>query len=323
VGKLFALFAGVVLIIFLTLRISIAAWVSPSSTTDTPDRPSAAWILETTLTAVLLISTVALCGGLFVRARRRDREQARVENRTEISQLASGLAHEIRNTLNAMHSQIALLRKEIPSEAGAACQRTGQLERAVAEMEKFVNEFLAFARPARERLEEVNLAALIAELLNFIALDLEQGRVKTVTELASDLPPVYVHAGKLKRALLNLFINARQAMPDGGTLTVRAQRGKRGEVVIEVQDTGCGIPEEDRSRIFQTFFSTKPDGTGLGLAVVKQTVEDFGGRITFASEVGRGTTFHLSLPTAQRRRLTRRRPGRFFRRESVDGGKEG
>jgi len=279
-------------------------------------------MLDTALTAVLFLTTVTVCGGLVVRARRMGRERARVENRTEIDLLASGVAHEIRNTLNAMHSQIALLRKEIPPESGAACQRTGQLERAVAEMEEFVNEFLAFTRPARDRLEQVNLAALIAELLNFIALDLEQGQVTTVTELASDLPRVYVDAGKFKRVLLNLLINARQAMPNGGTLTLRANRGEHSEVVVEVQDTGCGIPDEDRPRIFQTFFSTKPDGTGLGLAVVKRTVEDFGGRMTFASQLGRGTTFRLFLPTAQRRRVMLNHLGYFSSQGSVDGARE-
>jgi signal transduction histidine kinase len=110
--------------------------------------------------------------------------------------------------------------------------------------------------------------------------------------------------------LLNLIINARQAMPEGGTLTVRARPSERGEVLLEVSDTGCGIPEEDRPRIFQTFFSTKPEGTGLGLAIVKRTIEDLGGRITFDSQVGRGTTFRIYLPPAQRRRVLLERQAR-------------
>jgi signal transduction histidine kinase len=299
-----ALLAGVVQVAFLTLRFSVAAWVWNRAPADTRAGLWVPWVLDTALTALLLIVAVAGCCWLTSRARRREREQARVEHLAEVGLLAGGLAHEIRNTLNAMHSQIALLRKQLPSQAGPACERTAQLERAVTELEQLVSDFLAFARPAKDQPRDVDLAGLILELLDFAALDLEQARVTAVTELAPDLPAVYVDPGKLKRALLNLVINARQAMPDGGTLTVRAWPEEPGQVLIEVRDTGCGIPEEDRPHIFQTFFSTKPGGTGLGLAVVKRTVEDFGGRVTFHSQVGRGTTFRVSLPTAQRRRVS-------------------
>lgn len=303
------LLAAAALAVFLALRITVTTWVCNRVSSDTHAGIQAPWLLDTVLTASLLIATVASCCWLTGRARRWEREQTRVEHLAEVGLLAGGLAHEIRNTLNAMHSQIALLRKQLPAEAAPACHRTGQLERAVAELEELVDEFLAFARPAKDRLEVVDLAGLIGGLLDFVSLDLEQGRVRAVTELASDLPPVYADAGKLKRALLNLFINARQAMPEGGTLTVSAAPGEPGEVVIDVRDTGCGIPEEDRPRIFQSFFSTKPGGTGLGLAVVKRTVEDFGGRVRFDSQLGRGTTFRISLPTAERRRVSLERQG--------------
>jgi signal transduction histidine kinase len=148
----------------------------------------------------------------------------------------------------------------------------------------------------------VELASLVREVLDFVALDLEQGRVRVVEEFTPALPSVYVDRGKLKRAVLNLVINARQAMPDGGQLTVRIRTAKRGSVCLEVSDTGCGIPEEERARIFQPFFSTKPGGLGLGLAVVKRTIEDFRGRVRFASRAGEGTTFRIFLPPADRQR---------------------
>ncbi len=298
-----ALFAGAVVATFLLLRVCLTSWACNLAAADTRTELLTPWALDTIGTALLLVAAVAGCCWLTGRVRRQEREQARVEHLAEVGLLAGGLAHEIRNTLNAMHSQIGLLRKQLAAEAGpVCCQRTGQLERAVAELEQLVSDFLTFARPAKDQLEEVDLEALIRGVLDFAALDLEQGRVKVVTELDPALPPVYADAGKLRRALLNLIINARQAMPEGGTLTVLAHPAGRGEVVIEVRDTGCGIPEEDRPRIFQTFFSTKPEGTGLGLAVVKRTIEDCGGRVTFASEVGRGTTFRIYLPTAERRR---------------------
>lgn len=298
------LLAGTALAALLTLRITVAAWVYNQAPATMHAEFLAPWLLETALTAALFIATIAGCYCLTSRARRREREQLHVEHLAEVGFLAGGLAHEIRNTLNAMHSQVALLRKHLPPEIEFAHHRTGQLERAVVELEELVGDFLAFARPAKDQLEEVDLAGLIGGLLDFASLDLEQSHVTAETKLAPELPHVYVDASKLKRALLNLLINARQAMPEGGTLTVGAAPGEPGEVVIEVRDTGCGIPEEDRPHIFQSFFSTKPGGTGLGLAVVKRTVEDFGGRVTFDSTAGCGTTFRISLPIAERRRIT-------------------
>jgi signal transduction histidine kinase len=299
-----ALLAGAVVAAFFLLRVGVTSWACKLAPADTRTELLAPWALDTVGTTLLLVAAVAGCCWLPGRARRQEREQARVEHLAEVGLLAGGLAHEIRNTLNAMHSQIGLLRKQLPPEAGSARQRTAQLERAAAELEQLVSDFLAFARPAKDQLEDVDLRAVIRGVLDFAALDLEQARVNVVTELDPELPPVHADAGKLRRAVLNLIINARQAMPDGGTLTVRAEPGGRHGVLIEVRDTGCGIPEEDRPRIFQTFFSTKPEGTGLGLAVVKRTVEDCGGWITFDSEVGRGTAFRISLPTAERRRIT-------------------
>jgi signal transduction histidine kinase len=302
-GRLLALFAGAALTALFIVRVGVFTWAC----TRVPDNTRAGlmlpWLVDTALTATILIAVFVGCWWLTCRARCRERAEAHAEHLAEIGLLAGGLAHEIGNTLNAMHSQIALLRKELPPEAGTACQRTGKLERAVTELEELVEEFLTFARPAKDQLGEVDLAELIAGLLDFVALDLEQSRVTARSELGPDLMPVYVDAGKFKRALLNLLINARQAMPEGGTLTVRA-RQEPGQIVIEVHDTGRGIAEEERPRVFQSFFSTKPDGTGLGLAVVKRTVEDCGGLVTFDSEVGRGTTFRIFLPTAERRRMT-------------------
>lgn len=286
--------AGAALALLLFLR-TLALLAGPQPPEDVPWLPG--WALETAGLALLMLATVAACGWWADRLRRRERAQERAAHRTEMGLLAGGLAHELRNTLNAMHSQLALLRKHLATgAAGQALRRTDQLERAVTDLEGLVGEFLTFARPAQDQLEDVDVAALVHDVLDFVALDLEQAQVTLVTEIAPALPPLRADAGKLERALLNLVINARQAMPAGGTLTVRARPTERGEVLIEVQDTGCGIPEEDWPRVFQSFFSTKPGGIGLGLAIVRRTIEDLGGRIRFTSQVGQGTTFHITLP---------------------------
>lgn len=290
------------LAVIIILRLFFLIWAWEQS----PTTNRSLWLIETVAISVVLSGSVAACGWLMNRLRRQDREESRLAHLAEIGLMASGLAHEIRNTLNAMHSHLALLRKNLSGEGrgdSPAWRRIGQLEHALKDMEELVSDFLAYARPAQDRLEAIDVAELLRGVSDFIALDLEQSRVKLVTEYQASLPPVHADATKLKRAVLNLMVNARQAMPDGGTLTVRLRAIERNEIVIEIQDTGCGIPEKERPRIFETFFSTKPGGSGLGLAVVRRTVEDCGGRISFDSEVGRGTTFRIQLPAARSRRV--------------------
>jgi two-component system NtrC family sensor kinase len=165
-----------------------------------------------------------------------------------------------------------------------------------------LNEYLVIASPEPNDWQEFQLPALVDEVIRFAGLDLEQAGVSCRREIPAELPSVLVDAGKLKRAILNLIVNGRQALEKGGELTVRARARPRGWIVIEVTDNGCGIPDEERSRIFEPFFSTKPDGLGLGLLVVQRIVSDLRGRLEFESESGRGTTFRITLPTARRLR---------------------
>src|SRR5262249_45326395 len=161
---------------------------------------------------------------------------------------------EIRNTLNAMNTHIALLRKQTSQLTDSPVpRRIDQLERTVGSLDELLHEFLAVARPAQDQPQEAAPEQLAREVLEFVGFDLESSRVRVETDFAPDVPRVLVDPAKLKRALLNLVINARQAMPEGGVLTLRVAPDAGG-VVIEVTDTGCGIPEEQQERIFQTFF---------------------------------------------------------------------
>jgi signal transduction histidine kinase len=236
--------------------------------------------------------------------------QQELRQLAQIGVLSSGLAHEVRNYLNAMQAQIALLRKLAGPDAVEIQGRIEKLERNVASLEQFLTDFLSFARPQKNRLEESDPVTLVREVMEFVQLGMERAGVEMRLEATQTLPLVSVDKGKLKRAILNLMINARQAMPGGGRLTLRLWPGW-GNVCIEVEDTGCGIPAEVQHRVFETFFSTKSEGSGLGLAVVRRTVEDMGGTVRFHSELGRGTTFSLVLPTAARSRssLVRRQGG--------------
>jgi signal transduction histidine kinase len=264
----------------------------------------ALWVEVATGAIVLAIGGAAALH--LVRRDRFARERSRLEHLAQVGVLSGGLAHEIRNYTNAMQAYLGLLRKSVVCDPQKSLRHIEKLEETAVGLEEFLNEFLAFARPVRDQLEEVDPGEVVAQVVDFAAMDLEQAGVEVVLEIQPALPRVYVDKAKLKRAVLNLVVNSRQAMPAGGKLVLRVGRsGAR--VWIEVEDTGCGIPREEQGRVFETFFSTKPEGTGLGLAIVKRTIEDLGGTVAFRSEPGQGTTFRIVLPVAERYRETLRR----------------
>lgn len=305
VRRQIAVFIGAAsLAVGIGLQIAIAAWAWWQATPKYQAELLRVALFDGVACLLIILGAIVGCRYLILSIRQQDQRQSRLTHLADLGILAGGLAHEIRNTLNAMHSQIALLRKQIAQGDVRLAQRAATLERAVVELEELVSQFLAFARPAKDQLQEVDLRQLIREVVDFAALDLEQGQITVILDLASDLPAVQGDPSKLKRALLNLVINARQAMPDGGRLTIVTRSSHR-DILISVSDTGIGIPEENKHHIFETFFSTKPEGTGLGLAIVKRTAEDLGGRIEFDSKLGQGTTFRLYLPAGSRLQVNR------------------
>lgn len=293
------LLLGGVIAALLAARLAASVWLRRGDPVEIHQSVLGFLWAEFAIAAAILV----ICGAVILRFFRKDRDRAREHSRLEhlaqVGVLSSGLAHEIRNYTNAMQAYLGLLRKSAGCDPEKSLRHIEKLEETAVGLENFLNEFLTFARPARDHLEEADPGALVDEVLEFAALDLEQAGVEVVRETAPLLPPVYVDKAKFKRAVLNLLVNARQAMPEGGRLFLRI--GKAGERVwIEVEDTGCGIRPEDQKHIFETFYSTKPDGTGLGLAIVRRTIEDLGGTISFRSESGRGTAFRIALPLAER-----------------------
>ncbi len=229
--------------------------------------------------------------------------------RTEAAELwASGLSHKIRNSLNAMRTHIALLEKFTAARAEPqTVAQLHKLEESVIRLEEILHEFMDFAGPSANSWEAVKVESVIREVLQFLAADLESAQIRVVEEMTLSSAEVLVDRKRLKQALLNLIVNARQAMPEGGNLTVCASLAKPSRVVIEIGDSGPGIAASDQPQIFQPFFTTRPAGIGLGLAIVKRIVEDFHSQIRFASKPGQGTTFVLSLPTARREQARRAR----------------
>jgi signal transduction histidine kinase len=229
-------------------------------------------------------------------------EQSRLaaERRSYVGLLASGLAHEIRNPLNAMNMNLQMLEEELESVPGVDAADWGELltstKSEIKRLERLVNNFLAYARPAEPRFDPRDLNVVLQEVAKFLQADFRQSAVNLVLELEPLLPTVEIDVTQLKQALMNLLVNARQVLRSGGTVILRSSAGSAGEVVVEVEDDGPGIAPEDREKIFQVFYSNRGGGTGLGLPIARQIVERHGGTLEVEGGRERGTIFRIRIP---------------------------
>jgi hypothetical protein len=228
------------------------------------------------------------------------------EKRVEIGQLASGLAHEIKNPLNALSLGLDVLkRRHRPADEEAAAAYAGRIETLREEINRLatlINNFLAFGRPLTLTPAPVNVAALLDGTLADLAETAERAGVTVERRIAAAIPPVPADASLLKSVLWNLLQNAVQAMErSGGTLTVSAALESRPTgraLVVVVEDTGPGIEPADVPRLFEPYFSRREGGVGLGLAMVKRIVEEHGGRVEAGprTDGGPGARFTITLP---------------------------
>jgi two-component system sensor histidine kinase PilS (NtrC family) len=243
-------------------------------------------------------------------------ELRRHERLAGIGQLAADLAHEIRNPLAAISGSIQILEGSASGDESDESQRLMNIVvRETDRLNALITDFLHFARPAPAKPEPIAIAAVLADMAQIF-----ESVLPVSVQLEVEAPPdlrVVADDRQLRQALWNLFLNAVQAMPDGGRLEIRARRcspqagsgERRNEfeegsnwVEIRVADSGAGSPEDVLERIFDPDFTTKKEGTGLGLATVHRIVEGNGGHVTVESAVGRGTRFCLLMPSAERNR---------------------
>src|SRR5947199_871348 len=225
--------------------------------------------------------------------------QLRVSERlAALGRITAGVAHEVKNPLTSMRLWLENLKESLSGESDGASQQAVQvLDKEIDRLDAVVKRFLDFTRPMDIRLEQTQLAELLKEVLEFARPQLQKSNIQLAQLLPIDVPEVYVDRALLKQAVLNLVLNAAEAMPNGGQLRlVLSRRGEMAE--ITVGDTGKGIPLENRQKIFQLFFTTRPGGSGIGLASTFRIVQLLNGSIDFTSEVGRGTTFRIELPLA-------------------------
>lgn len=211
-----------------------------------------------------------------------------------VGQLAAAVAHEINNPLYATRNALYLHTEDLPADLKEspflqmATEQLGRIAGIVARMREFY-------RPPREEQEPADINQLLAATLELASLSIRHTAISIIFTPAPDLPRVTCHADQLRQVFLNLILNAIEAMPEGGTLTLRTDGGPT-VALIEIRDTGVGIPDAVRARLFEPFFTTKATGTGLGLSVSAHIVAQHGGEITVDSAPGEGTTFHISLP---------------------------
>jgi PAS domain S-box-containing protein len=229
-----------------------------------------------------------------------EEQMSQTEKLTSLGLLAAGVAHEVNTPLAVISNYIQMLAKQMPD----GDPRHAIIEKIVKQTfraSEIVNNLLNFSRTGPSELSDVDVNHVVEETLALVAHPLKTSQIQVVKQLGSSLPPVRGSANKLQQVFLNLFLNARDAMPQGGMLEVRTAV-HNGSVEIEVVDTGNGISREHIHKIFDPFFTTKPGGrgTGLGLSVSYGIIKEHAGKIDVRSTPGRGTSFHVEFPAVRK-----------------------
>jgi signal transduction histidine kinase len=252
-----------------------------------------------------------------------DRESAEAESQLQamiryarklaaLGRLSAGVAHEVKNPLNAMMIHLELLRQQVapakaragavavaepPMDRAQAIQHVDVIAREIRRLDEVVQGFLKFARPEDLRLQPLALRPLLDEIVPIVQPEADRTGVQLVVD-CDGAPDVNGDPAMLRQAFLNLALNACQAMPNGGTLRIRCESARGRRVAIVFSDTGVGIAPADLQRIFDLYFTTKEKGSGIGLSMVYRTVQMHDGEIEVQSTPGAGTTFRLLFPQA-------------------------
>jgi two-component system NtrC family sensor kinase len=228
------------------------------------------------------------------------KQMTRADRLASIGEMAAGIAHEIKNPLAGIAGVIQVLRKE---HAGGDQNRVilDEVLVQVERMDKAVRNLLAFARPPEPKMTLADINELISRLLDFLAPQFARHSITVDRKLTKGLPRLTLDPDLMQQALINIALNAIQAMPEGGTFTVETRSIKpgghdAGSIEIRCSDSGKGISQENLSRIFSPFFTTRQQGTGLGLSITQRIIEQHGGEINVASSPEKGTSFTLSFP---------------------------
>jgi two-component system NtrC family sensor kinase len=228
----------------------------------------------------------------------RETQQALLQSEklAAMGRLTSQIAHELNSPMYGIMNTLELLKTEIPPES----KRRRILDLSLSETQRLtemLRNMLSFSKPEEEARKQIDVNELLEGILLMMEKQMREVSIQVETHLEEGLPKVMASTNQMRQVFLNMFKNAKEATSKGGTITVRTER-RESRVLIHIQDTGVGIPEEIRNKIFEAFFTTKQrvKGVGLGLSVCYGIIKDHGGEMKVESQVGKGSTFTISLP---------------------------
>ncbi len=233
--------------------------------------------------------------GLYNDLLKTRKDLLKAERMAAVGQLAAAMAHEVRNPLSIISTSVQFLRNKMDGQDEAK----GIMEtilRKISEIDGTIRELLAVARPLNLKRDAMQLSHCVQDVVSFIREKCLVQQVGLALELEEALPEVIGDYENLQRVFLNIFINALNSMPGGGTLTVKTLSNGQGMAEVQIKDTGQGIEQEDIEHLFEPFFTKQSGGSGLGLFLVKTIVDDLNGKIDVNSTPGQGTTFSIQLP---------------------------
>ena len=224
----------------------------------------------------------------------------------DLGAVASGLAHEIRNPLNSLYINSQILEEMLAALPIATDRKEELLSLARANMKvtqrlnDILSEFLRFARPTAMESVVADLNRVVSDTLRFLEVDFARRGIELESVFHLNPLPLFADEKQLRQVLLNILLNAEEAMDKEPKVIKVTTGSERGQPFVRIADNGRGIPRQDRKQIFLLFFSTKKSGTGLGLPIVRKIVREHGGKIGIRSREGRGTTVTISLPSEER-----------------------
>ena len=229
-----------------------------------------------------------------------ERHMWQVEKMSALGRLASSVAHEVGNPLGAIDIQLQLLQEDLAADGELAGIVLRRLDIARTEMRRLggiVQNFLRFSRPPALHLKKMSPNDMLRHIHDLIAPEAKERGINLHFDLDESLPEIEVDENQLSQSLLNILINAFQAVEDQGQVRF-ASRLEDGDILIEISDDGQGIPAENLERIFEFYYTTKDEGTGLGLSIAQRIVHQHGGSLVVESQEGEGTLISLRLPSA-------------------------
>jgi len=234
---------------------------------------------------------------------KQEEEILRMDRLVSLGKLASDIAHELRNPLAGIKTTAQALGEEIPKDDPRR-EYLNRITKEIDRLNELLKTFFSFAKPQKLNLVHCEIKAIINEIIPFLIKEIAEKRIRFVETYHPQLPKIKVDKNQMYQVFLNLFLNAIQAMPDGGELKIEVSpvissspdRTKQNFIKIAVSDTGTGIPPNIVRKIFDPFFTTKPKGIGLGLSITYQIIKKHGGTIKVESQLEKGTSIVINLP---------------------------